>query len=66
MPSIEVRPVGTRAATIYALVQKARARGYRWLDLSLTSDDNPMTPRMAERLGAELYRRYRVYRLQVS
>jgi GNAT superfamily N-acetyltransferase len=42
--------------------QRAHARGFKWLDLSLTSDDNPNTPILAERMGARLYKRYRVYR----
>jgi GNAT superfamily N-acetyltransferase len=54
---------GVDAAMCYALVQVARAKGYKWMDLSLTSTDNPMTPLLAERMGARLYRRYRVYRL---
>lgn len=45
--------------------RRAKAKGYRWLDLSLTSDDNPHTPILAERMGATLYKRYRVYRLEV-
>jgi GNAT superfamily N-acetyltransferase len=42
--------------------KRASARGYKWLDLSLTSDDNPNTPILADRLGAVVYKRYRVYR----
>jgi len=45
------------------LVRQARARGYRWLDGSLTSDDNPRTPQLAARLGASEYKRYRVYQV---
>ena len=44
------------------MLARARARGYRWVDLSLTSADNPRTPILAERLGAHIYKRYRVYR----
>lgn len=44
------------------MLARARAKGYRWVDLSLTSDDNPRTPILAERLGARIYKRYRVYR----
>ena len=40
-------------------------KGYRWADLSLTSADNPYTPGLAERLGARIYKRYRVYRLEL-
>ena len=48
------------------LARRARQRGYRWLDLSLTSDDNPRTPALAERFGAKIYKRYRVYRINVT
>ena len=43
------------------LYQRAAARGYKWLDLSLTSEDNPRTPVLAKRFGAKEYKRYRVY-----
>ncbi len=42
--------------------QRAHAKGFKWLDLSLTSDDNPNTPILADRMGAKLYKKYRVYR----
>lgn len=54
---------GVFAAMLNTLVLTARAKGYQWMDMSLTSDDNPMTPRVAEHLDARVYRRYRVYRL---
>jgi len=44
------------------MLARARAKGYRWVDLSLTSADNPRTPILAERLGAKIYKRYRAYR----
>lgn len=47
------------------LVKRARAKGYKWADLSLTSDDNPYTPILAERTGARVYKRYRTYRLSI-
>jgi GNAT superfamily N-acetyltransferase len=47
------------------LYRRARARGYTWADLSLTSADNPYTPDLAERFGCRLYKRYRVYRLRL-
>lgn len=43
------------------MLKRARERGYTWADLSLTSEDNPKTPSLAERMGGELYKRYRVY-----
>jgi GNAT superfamily N-acetyltransferase len=45
------------------MARRAAARGYRWIDLSLTSDDNPRTPVLAKRMGAKIYKRYRVYRM---
>ncbi len=57
---------GVFAVMMNDLVEKAAAKGYRWMDMSLTADDNPMTPRLAAHLGATLYRRYRVYRKQLD
>lgn len=48
------------------IIQRARARGYRWIDGSLTSLDNPRTPALAGRFGAKLYKRYRTYEIQVN
>jgi len=45
------------------MAKRALSKGYRWADMSLTSEDNPNTPILAERMGARLYKRYRVYRL---
>jgi GNAT superfamily N-acetyltransferase len=47
------------------MTKRARAKGYKWVDLSLTSEDNPNTPVLAERMGAQIYKRYRVYRLHL-
>jgi GNAT superfamily N-acetyltransferase len=48
------------------MARRARAKGYTWADLSLTSADNPYTPNLAERLGARIYKRYRVYRKPID
>lgn len=45
------------------MLKRAREKGYEWIDLSLTSDDNPKTPALAKRLGGKLYKRYRVYKI---
>ncbi len=45
------------------MLKRAQEKGYQWLDLSLTSSDNPKTPELAERLGGEIYKRYRVYQI---
>jgi hypothetical protein len=47
------------------MVHNARARGYRWIDASLTSDDNPRTPALGTRFGAEIYKRYRIFRMNI-
>jgi GNAT superfamily N-acetyltransferase len=44
------------------MVKRAMAKGYKWADLSLTSDDNPYTPALAEKFGAVLYKRYQIYK----
>lgn len=44
-------------------VRSAAAKGYKWLDGSLTSEANPTVNRLAERLGAERYKHYRLYRM---
>jgi GNAT superfamily N-acetyltransferase len=43
------------------MAKRARAKGFKWVDLSLTSDDNPYTPELAARMGGRIYKRYRVY-----
>ncbi len=43
------------------LLQRARQRGYRWADLSITSADNPTSVLTAEKLGAKIYKRWQVY-----
>jgi hypothetical protein len=48
------------------MARRARVKGYRWIDGSLTGEDNPRTPALAERLGAVLYKRYRVYYLKLA
>lgn len=43
------------------LAQRARANGYRWIDMSITSADNPTSVLTAEKMGAEIYKRWQVY-----
>jgi len=42
-------------------LRAAVAKGYRWLDGSLSSENNPTVQRLAQRLGAERYKHYRLY-----
>ncbi len=48
------------------MARRARARGYEWIDLSVTSEDNPYTPYLAERFGGRVYKRYRLFQRPVS
>jgi len=48
------------------MARRAAPKGYRWADLSLTSEDNPYTPQLAERFGARLYKKYRTYRKRLG
>jgi len=53
-------------ALIYLEMGRAMLRkGYQWVDLSLTGEDNPMTNRLATRIGARVDKRYRIYELEV-
>ena len=47
------------------MYRRARERGYKWIDGSLTSDDNPSTPALGARFGAKIYKRYRAYRIKI-
>jgi GNAT superfamily N-acetyltransferase len=47
------------------MARRVQGKGYEWIDLSLTSEDNPATPGLAERMGAKIYKRYRVYRFKL-
>jgi GNAT superfamily N-acetyltransferase len=47
------------------MAKRARAKGYKWIDLSITSEDNPQTPLIGEHMGAKIYKRWRVYRLAI-
>jgi len=47
----------------HEMARRALPKGYTWFDLSITSDDNPYTPALAQMAGAKLYKQYQVYRL---
>ena len=47
------------------MTKRAQEKGYTWIDLSITSEDNPKTPMLAERMGGKIYKRYRVYKREV-
>jgi GNAT superfamily N-acetyltransferase len=47
------------------LIKRAVERGYSWTDLSITSADNPTSVLTAEKLGARIYKRWQIYRLDI-
>lgn len=55
--------LGLEACMFARIGQVSLRRGYRWLDGSLTGEDNPQTNKLSLRLGAEEYKRYRVFTL---
>ena len=57
---------GAALLLIDEMARRGRAKGYEWVDLSLTSEDNPYTPELARRMGARIYKRYRTYRKDLA
>jgi hypothetical protein len=51
---------GVDAVMAEEMALRAMEKGYQWFDLSLTNEANPMTNRMAERLGAHIYRKWKL------
>lgn len=47
------------------MARRAAARGYTWADLSLTGEFNTDTWPLAHHMGAQIYKRYRFYKLAV-
>jgi GNAT superfamily N-acetyltransferase len=62
----EYREQGLDALIYQHIAQSSFRRGYQWVDLSLTGDDNPMTNKMAQRIGAVIDKRYRLYELALE
>jgi len=59
----EYRRRGIDALLYLEAVRAVFDKGYEWLDGSLTSEYNPMVNLIAHRLGAERYKRYRLYKM---
>ncbi|MCD6425898.1 MAG: GNAT family N-acetyltransferase [Anaerolineales bacterium] len=45
---------------------RAMEHGYKWIDMSITSADNPTSVLTAEKLGAQIYKRWQVYHYPIS
>lgn len=48
------------------MVKRAFARGFEWLDLSLTGEDNPDTWDLAHHMDGRIYKRYRFFQKQLN
>jgi GNAT superfamily N-acetyltransferase len=48
------------------MAKRASARGYQWVDLSLTGESNVDTWPLAHHMGAQIYKRYRFYKKEIS
>lgn len=57
---------GLDALIYLEMARQALRKGYQWMDMSLTGEDNPMTNRLATNLGAKIDKRYRSYELEVN
>lgn len=57
---------GVGIVLLEELYERLQGRGYSWLDLSLTSAENPNTVPLALRFGARIYKRYRVFRKSIG
>ncbi len=47
------------------MVQRLYSSSYKWVDLSLTSIDNPETPKLAAKFGGRIYKKYMVYTKEI-
>lgn len=61
----EYRHRGIDALLYLEAVKAFYAKGYTWLDGSLTSELNPAVNLIANRLGAERYKLYRIYKMDL-
>ena len=62
----EYHASGAAALLFDEMARRLVAKGYSWVDLSLTSEGNPQTPILAARAGAVRYKRYQVYRREIA
>ena len=56
---------GLDALLLVEALTAMRDRGYKWLDGSLTSELNPLINMLAKGRGAERYKQYRLYRMDL-
>ncbi|MFC1936264.1 GNAT family N-acetyltransferase [Chloroflexota bacterium] len=59
----EHQKTGVAVLLFDEMAKRGRAKGYQWVDFSITGADNPDTIQLAERMGVEEYKRWQVYSL---
>lgn len=59
----EYRHRGIDALLYLEAIKAIYKKGYAWMDGSVTSEYNPMINLLANRLGAERYKHYRIYKI---
>jgi GNAT superfamily N-acetyltransferase len=57
----EYQKTGVAVLLFDELVKRARAKGYQWVDFSITGADNPDTVDLCRVLGVQEYKRWQVY-----
>lgn len=62
----EYRNRGIDAILYMEAVKAIYEKGYEWIDGSVTSENNPIVNLIARRLGAEQYKHYRVYKMNLE
>jgi GNAT superfamily N-acetyltransferase len=53
--------IGVGVMLFAEMARRASDRGIKWIDMSLTGEDNTDTWPLAHRMGARIYKRYRFY-----
>jgi len=61
----EYRHRGIDALLYMEAVKAIYQKGYQWIDGSITSEYNPMVNLIAQRLGAERYKHYRLFQMKL-
>jgi GNAT superfamily N-acetyltransferase len=62
----EYQKKGAAVMLFDEMVKRASAKGYTWADMSITSEDNPDTVQLSNRLGAVEYKRWQVYNYPID
>lgn len=56
---------GLDALMYFELARNTVRKGFTWIDMSLTGEDNPQTNKLASLFDARVYKRYRIFQLEL-